>query len=534
MEFRSEVYKSKVNNQKLKFGYQAVTRKYMHAVGHLNDLLASENKTKRDERQNTQFVLPQLKLPEFTGNTDEWKSFIALYDKMVHENNKLDNALKIEYLKTVVKGSAAKVISHIEPTAENYISCYSLLKKRFDNKREILNKLIDNILYLPKMQQEDAEQLKQMHDTVCESMMSIKNLDIGVDNWDFLLTNILAKKLDQSTLMHYECQLEDIKEPQTLSSFLEYIENRFLALQSVRAKISFGQNKNKDYGKFKQEKNIRSFKCIFCSSDEHSVFKCQSFAGKDPKQRFDFIKSKNLCLNCFGAHKTKECKSDRTCNHCKKHHNTLLHFESKKTVEKQNTNANVASASDESASAINAMVSMRPGITMLATALVIVIAKNGERTLLRALVDQGSQCSFISMQAIQTLKIKGNKTSIDVYGIGATPNTAKYFAELTICPHFESDFNIHTKAIVLNKLTKISNNVPKISIPDHLTKLTLADPSFNTQGPIDIILGAAEYGQIIKQGLIKMGENLSIVQETELGWIISGGKNFLAIINTII
>lgn len=148
----------------------------------------------------------------------------------------------IEYLKTCVKGQAAKIINHIDPNPDNYLTCYELLRKRFDNKRELLGALIDGILQSPKLDKENADMLKSMHDTVYESIMSIKNIDVSTDNWDPLLCHILTRKLDSSTLLHYECQLKDVKEPQTLPSLLSYLETRFMALQSANIRHDFYSN----------------------------------------------------------------------------------------------------------------------------------------------------------------------------------------------------------------------------------------------------------------------------------------------------
>lgn len=70
-------------------------------------------------------------------------------------------------------------------------TCYDLLQKRYDNKRELLGKMIDNMLAIPKMKYESFELLKALHDTVYESMMSIENLGVSTKNWDSLITNIL-------------------------------------------------------------------------------------------------------------------------------------------------------------------------------------------------------------------------------------------------------------------------------------------------------------------------------------------------------
>lgn len=136
--------------------------------------------------------LPKLRLPDFDGKTTAWYTFIALYNKMVHDKTTIDNGIKMEYLKTCIKGNAAKLIAHIEPTAENYKVCYELLAKRYDNKREVLSKLIDNILQLPKIKGENSTQLRIMHATVHECTMTIKNMGIQVGGWDPLLVHILV------------------------------------------------------------------------------------------------------------------------------------------------------------------------------------------------------------------------------------------------------------------------------------------------------------------------------------------------------
>lgn len=74
-----------------------------------------------------------------------------------------------------------------------------------------------------------------MHDTVYESLMSIKSLGISISNWDSIICHILTKKLDSVTLVQYECQLANVREVQSLSGFLTYLENRFMALQAVGA-----------------------------------------------------------------------------------------------------------------------------------------------------------------------------------------------------------------------------------------------------------------------------------------------------------
>lgn len=80
------------------------------------------------------------------------------------------------------------------------------------------------------------------------------------------------------------------------------------------------------------------------------------------------------------------------------------------------------------------------------------------------------------------------------------------------------------RAVVLPKLTKISSNLSAKCDFEFLNNLTLADPSFLDHSEIDIILGAAEYANVLKMGLMKSDKNL-LAQNTELGWIVSGACN---------
>lgn len=73
---------------------------------------------------------------------------------------KNDKGMRMEYLKCCVKNSAAKLKNHINPEPENYDCCYAFIRKRYDNKRELVSGMIKNILNMPKMKHESAESLK--------------------------------------------------------------------------------------------------------------------------------------------------------------------------------------------------------------------------------------------------------------------------------------------------------------------------------------------------------------------------------------
>ncbi|XP_048488916.1 uncharacterized protein LOC125491321 [Plutella xylostella] len=74
--------------------------------------------------------------------------------------------------------------------------------------------------------------------------------------------------------------------------------------------------------------------------------------------------------------------------------------------------------------------------------------------------------------------------------------------------------------------TSVTSQLPNKPIPcetwKHLEGITLADPSFNKPGRIDMLLGVEVYAKILKNDVIKGPPGSPIAQNTSLGWILFG------------
>lgn len=118
-------------------------------------------------------------------------------------------------------------------------------------------------------------------------------------------------------------------------------------------------------------------------------------------------------------HKFDECKSTknvkRTIAHC-----CILIQQKKTNLNKTLTTAMCATVDESNTSEvtnISANIASVSSRALLATALVSVKAKNGEMILMRALIDQGSQGTFIRESAAQLLKLPYEKITAEVSGI---------------------------------------------------------------------------------------------------------------------
>ena len=53
--------------------------------------------------------------------------------------------------------------------------------------------------------------------------------------------------------------------------------------------------------------------------------------------------------------------------------------------------------------------------------------------------------------------------------------------------------------------------------------INLADPSLNKHCRIDLLIGAELFLDLMSISQVKLASHLSIVQKTQLGWVVSGG-----------
>lgn len=349
-----------------------------------------------------------------------------------------------------------------------------MLVNRYNNTRLLVNTQLQILLSQKDVPFESADNLRRLHDTTKECLNALNNLKIDTKTWDPILLYILTQKLDKDTHKAFEQSLQNHREVQPLQKFLTFLETKFhekrYQQESQNQKRSKGfllTKSSPDKSKQHSKNNTTIKHCKVCKDKSHNIHTCSKYFNMTVNQRRDFAKQNNLCINCLhGDHKTIDCKSIKTCRICRRKHNTLLHMEqqheavptqytptnhyattNKPTVETQLEACPMQSYTIENSSQNNKV--------MLATALINVSTPNGTPIILRALLDQGSQATLITENAIQRLKAQKQRICMHITGIGDNKvETARSKVQLTICPRFPSGFNISTAALVLSKLTQ--------------------------------------------------------------------------------
>jgi hypothetical protein len=77
--------------------------------------------------------LPQLLIPNFTGNLQEWVTFKDTFMSLVGDNINIPNVQKFHYLLSTNKGDAQRVIQHIPLREQGFNVAWELLVERYEN-----------------------------------------------------------------------------------------------------------------------------------------------------------------------------------------------------------------------------------------------------------------------------------------------------------------------------------------------------------------------------------------------------------------
>lgn len=458
--------------------------------------------------------LKPLKVPRFTGNYQEWAPFVSLFTTVVHNNEKLDNIQRMQYLLDCLEGEPRRIIQHLDLTRKNYDAAIEILTRRYNDERRIINKHLDDILDHPAIG-DDVKGLKSLVDLTKESLYAIENQGINEKRLGkVLLARIIEKKLDIRTRRFFESTLTNKREIPKFGSMMEFLEDRFVGMESITTDGE-RNNQNKTTGGNKNSgsntTNNRRNNCSICH-EQHRIHQCPKYNGMTPYERYEAVKKARLCRNCLGNHEANKCSASGSCVRCSKFHHTSLHYErTRDTTERAGARAHIAKNEGPDYD------------VLLATAMIQAQNEDGKYIELRALIDQGSTATFISEDAVQRLRVKRTKNTTTITGIGATDaGKSQGCSNIKLKPRYPSSFNVSVEALIMRKLTSFAPGNLTGRQWNHTNGLVLADPNYDKPGKIDIILGADIFGTIVLSGVIRGPPDTPVAQETEFGWILSG------------
>ena len=346
-----------------------------------------------------------------------------------------------------------------------------------------------------------------------EMAESSENVD-AITQTILLITRLLTEADQPMAIVNQAPQAMQYERRQTRPQISAETKTVNRANKSSNARIRYGHTQSapevgQAYGASVTETNI----CQICQGN-YKVQNRQEFTSLNLAARVDLVKQKKLCFKSLRlSHMINQCPGKSVCRNCRGKHHSLIHRErlSNERAHVAITQSSEVVNSNQSAIVSNETAQSNLGINgnsqvILATALVSKEKPGShEQIQCRAFLDPGAQLSCITEQCVQTLGLAKERSSMQIFGIGASGSTlSKYKVSFNL---LGDDRVIPVEAFVLDKVT---GELPSAPFDPKALKrsrrLKLADPKFYQPSPIDILIGNDVYERLMMAGKIEETE----------------------------
>lgn len=121
-------------------------------------------------RSSMSFKLPMIQIHKFDGAYFNWFEFRDTYESLIHKNESIQPILKFHYLNSFLEGEAARVISNLEVSDQNYAQAWELLCERYNNNRQLITNHLNSLFSIEPLQRESDKSLRYLSDHVTKNL----------------------------------------------------------------------------------------------------------------------------------------------------------------------------------------------------------------------------------------------------------------------------------------------------------------------------------------------------------------------------
>ena len=490
--------------------------------------------------------LPPCTMEVFKGDYKSWPSFRDMFTAVYINCDDLSDVQKLFYLRQFTSDEALEIVKNSPLTNQGFMNAWVNLTDAYENERILVNSQLKILFNLAQVKTESAKDIKRLQRDInnCISIFNLHNIDIST--WDPIFVYLCSTRLPFLTLSLWEQSVKNKKEIPKWRELDDFLTSRFQSLETVfdirntvlndsdsENSIDHENYVNKSSKRYSTGSNsvfkgkVKTFphssKCVLCSGD-HVLRYCSKFLEMNPDERFLVVKKHNLCINCLAdGHKLDSCSSKYGCLTCKLKHNFLLHRDSSGSTLGENSldGPSTSQAATKNQAIQNCFAYVKQSV-LLGTA-VVRIASRGKVFFARALIDSGSQATFISESLHRRLNLPAKSVNARISGLnGVQAGSAQKQCSFVLGSNNNADFRLKIDALVLPKITsQMPVNTIDVTSFD-LSGIKLADPQFAKRNAVDILIGADYYSQVMLDGVKRNIARNIMAQETIFGWILTG------------
>ncbi|GFS34677.1 DUF1758 domain-containing protein [Trichonephila inaurata madagascariensis] len=290
---------------------------------------------------------------------------------------------------------------------------------------------------------------------------------------------------------------------------------------STTADLFNSNFKNRKDFKFKNSND----NCIFCEKMHASENCCEAASMLYDVKKNAVIK-RGVCYICLKrGHMSHSCRSDVKCIICNKRHYAVLCSKLPLRSDLETKSASVENSTTASSSSSNVLANQACTSEVLLQTLVVVLKNGNHKSLVRALIDTGSQKSYILKSTAEKLAFKNEGEEEFIHSLFGGTKTKMYRHKCyKICltnvdNNYTCNLNVYDQEMICNDVPSIRHG-PWINELKN-RKINLSDRGHNLGGKIEILIGADVAGKLLTGTMFYLKSG-PVAIKTKLGWTLMG------------
>ena len=481
---------------------------------------------------------PTVELDVFSGNALDFEYFMTMFVEAVEKKISDPQSCLTRLLK-YLDGEAKELVKgciHLPPD-ESFTRAKELLRRRYGDRNRIASQYMKELKNWPKLKSNDSSSFKKFHSFLLKFEASMKSHFI-YNSPDVI--QILLKKLPSYIQNRWNRQVLKIRktgEEAQLSNFIQLVDEEttlvddpLFSHEALTESQDDLKSKTKSrYSSFlsKDETNVNQ--CPLCTS-HHDIEVCPQYLKLSVTERRRLLFQKHLCFCCLqptsSIHTAKTCDKRKTCSTCGKSHPTSLNGYVKKeslvSVKEPNSFVNGCCLSSESFYS-----KFSSSISLCIVPVVLSHLSNPEISFnTYALLDNGSQGTFIDIEFLEQIGIQGIQTSLSLKTLHGERTEKCIAVDKLIVTSIQHNYSMQLPRVYSQKTIPVDiNDIPS---PEKLKRWKYLEPIFNQlNSPPD----GTKVSLLIGGNCPKALEPMQVIQSQDggpyafrsrLGWCISG------------
>jgi hypothetical protein len=512
-------------------------------------------------------TLPQPDVPVFDGDPTRYCDFVRAFENLIERKTNSPSA-RLYYLVQYTSGQVKELMSSClsMQDARGYYEARRLLLQRYGQPYKIATAFVDRLTNGPQIKAEDGPGLQKFSTllTSCKNTLQEIGYINKLENPDNMRK--IVERLPFGMKAKWRETVDSILQREerdvNLKDIAQFIETRArVANHPIFGKITSDTRRgDTPSNKGKQHQNVgrnyaiegkeerpfsagsstkrNSISCPSCCGT-HWLSQCDKFKGMSVDERYKFVRSKKLCINCLTPnHFVKDCPKKSFCRiqDCPAKHSTFLHLKDKKPAndeakgaeEDKNAGAEVSNNGYVTAVSNRTSNSKEASTTGLAVVPVKVRAKGGNKLVKTyAFLDSGSNTTFCTEQLLNELGIKGTKSTLSL----TTLETANALTECSIVNLEILDLNEDSTVELPKVFSRPSLPISRESVPNqrdvnrwpHLKGINI--PRIDAE--VGLLIGSDVPEVLQPREVRESKDGGPFATRTIFGWVLNGplGRN---------